>query len=123
MMIETEMAHERTLAVDGCKTKVDLAELNGLFHPYCFISTLNKIPQFSGLDSGFLLLLQCYNAIKVLFHFGKQRQAGKILVQEMATYFGIFYLTISMERWQSHFVSHFNKTLCFLREEARHNLE
>lgn len=31
-MIETEMAHESTLAVDGCEAKVDLVELSGLFY-------------------------------------------------------------------------------------------
>lgn len=35
VMIETEMAHESTLAVDGCEAKVDLVELSGLFYPYC----------------------------------------------------------------------------------------
>lgn len=35
LAVMIEMAHESTLAVDGCEAKVDLVELSGLFYPYC----------------------------------------------------------------------------------------
>lgn len=124
VMIETEMTHDRTLAVGGCKTKIDLVELNGLFHSYCFIlwHSLRRSLSSLGWTMSVLYFLQCCNAMKVFLHFRKN--SDKLVKSWLGRWQPALLFSILHSQCKSEnlILYHVSIKLCFLREEAKHNL-